>query len=522
MQSVSSRRPLLPILASLLVLTSAIASRGRDSQERPAPSQPQPIDRAKTELTPGMYRASHCKSCHDQDHNPVYPKSLRDRMICQMNEWSVYSQKDKHPIAYRSLESRRSQEMVEQLGQHDSVYRDRKPTEAIGCLSCHAVRLPNGAPLDADALAEGVSCVACHGAYADWVRIHPESILLVGQVGGQAQGGQTDWTHLDRKTKERRYGMTDLWDPVRRTEVCASCHIGNVAEKKVVTHTMYAAGHPPLPGFEVSTFSKAQPAHWESLRKKAELPQRWQRLQPPPNSRNLENTQLIVVGGLVSLRESMKLIRDQAEAVGRDSQSTGWPDFARFDCYACHHELQAADGASWRQSRRRDAYPGRPTPSDWPWMLARLNTEETDPNPKSAHVTELKRLRTSLLGSLQAQPFGDPREFARAADAIVKHSDTMIESLSTRHIDTTRARRFLDQLCQMARDPIPDFEIRPADRLGLSTHLSRDRTRGPARRRNRTRAGRPRGGPVAGSPSAEETDPNRVHAPGSAEARRRL
>ena len=42
-------------------------------------------------------------------------------------------------------------------------------------------------------------------------------------------------------------------DPVRRTELCLSCHLGSTSENKMVTHAMYAAGHPPLPGFEMET-----------------------------------------------------------------------------------------------------------------------------------------------------------------------------------------------------------------------------------------------------------------------------
>ena len=32
----------------------------------------------------------------------------------------------------------------------------------------------------------------------------------------------------------------------------------------MVTHEMYAAGHPPLPGFEIATFCSQMPPHWES------------------------------------------------------------------------------------------------------------------------------------------------------------------------------------------------------------------------------------------------------------------
>ena len=33
-------------------------------------------------------------------------------------------------------------------------------------------------------------------------------------------------------------------------------------------HEWYAAGHPPLPSFELATFESQMPAHWKSLREK--------------------------------------------------------------------------------------------------------------------------------------------------------------------------------------------------------------------------------------------------------------
>src|SRR5262249_38461648 len=180
---------------------------------------------------------------------------------------------------------------------------------------------------------------------------------------------QADWTQLDGEQKERDFGMTDLWNPVTRAEKCASCHIGNHGEGKVVTHAMYAAGHPPLPSFETATFSDAQPRHWEYLREKLKMPKRAARLKPPPDVRNLEQTQLVVVSGLVSLRASMKLSADQAEANKSEPVGAEWPDFARFDCSSCHHELRAEGGASWRQVRRGGRSPGRPGPLDWPAIL---------------------------------------------------------------------------------------------------------------------------------------------------------
>src|SRR5213076_1317723 len=54
----------------------------------------------------------------------------------------------------------------------------------------------------------------------------------------------------------------NLRDPAVRGQFCATCHVGSAADGRVVTHEMYAAGHPPLPPFELGTFMECQPKHW--------------------------------------------------------------------------------------------------------------------------------------------------------------------------------------------------------------------------------------------------------------------
>ena len=100
----------------------------------------------------------------------------------------------------------------------------------------------------------------------------------------------------DRKVKEDKYGMTDLWDPARRVEVCGSCHVGSRAENKVVTHLMYAAGHPPLPSFEVGAFCDMMPRHWQLLAEKNAEARQLLRAKDG----ELEQTKLVVVGAAAS------------------------------------------------------------------------------------------------------------------------------------------------------------------------------------------------------------------------------
>ena len=78
-----------------------------------------------------------------------------------------------------------------------------------------------------------------------------------------------------------------------------------------------------------------------------------------------------MVSGLVAFRESMKLFADQAAAGEQpDTPKALWPDYARYDCTSCHHDIRADNGASWRQLRRQGRVPGRPPAPEWPLVLS--------------------------------------------------------------------------------------------------------------------------------------------------------
>jgi hypothetical protein len=367
-----------------------------------------------------------------------------------MNEWQLYDRHDKHQTAFTSLLSDRGQQIAKKLGY-------KQATEMSACLNCHALSAPTGAQPKPDLLAEGVTCVACHGPFIEWVDTHPRSILYV--IRGTAppvKAGQPDWTKLDRKTKERDYGMTDLWDPIRRAETCVACHVGNYAQGKVVTHAMYAAGHPPLPGFEAATFSDAQPRHWEYMREKSPLRQK--RLIPPPDPRNLEQTRLAVINTLVALRESMQLFADQATANKPEPVVAQWPDFARFDCYACHHELQAQSGASWRQVRHRDGRPGRPASPAWSSILIELGIEAAGKQKAGAAPVQLQKDLEAFHDSLNARPFGDRENAAQAARKVAASADALLKNTKLTVFDHKLVRHWLDRLCDMAGNPSLDYD----------------------------------------------------------------
>jgi Cytochrome c554 and c-prime len=386
-----------------------------------------------------IYRASHCAGCHNQEKNSTYQADERERMICRMNEWQYYDKHDKHQLAFAALLSERGKQIGQQLG-HDV-------TKVDACLNCHATPDPAIKPnaQNRGRLADGVTCVACHGPFAHWVETH-------------ARYEDDEWRNLDRKSKERDYGMSDLWNPVRRAELCASCHIGNHAEGKVLTHAMYAAGHPPLSSFETATFSDAQPRHWQYVREKT---RERQRRIGPVKENNLERAELVAVGGLVAFRESVKLWADQAEA-STSELAAEWPDFARFDCSSCHHDLQAAETPPWRQAQSRGfrASPGRPRATAWSSVLVPIAIEALSKDTESASLqqSQFERALEQFRAAVTIRPFGDRRAGSFAARKLVSWANHLLEDQTRAVVDQVKARALLAEICARAEESIPDYD----------------------------------------------------------------
>jgi hypothetical protein len=423
----------LPViaLACLLALAAGAAAIGAGGEQTP-PARSAAVNPDK--LTPFIVGARECASCHDQKHHSTFTREELGRWICRMDEFPTFNTQDKHKLAFKGLTGPRGQQMGELLG------TDVTKAEA-GCINCHGVP-EHGVPKQQYTREDdGVTCVACHGTYKEWVLNH--------------QIPDKEWSELPPKDKERRFGMTDLWDPVRRTETCASCHIGNHPAGKVITHAMYAAGHPPLPSLETATFGDAQPRHWDLMRKKT--PEHRQRL----GYRDLgdfEQTRLVMLGSLVELRESVKLLADQAEANKPEPIGARWPDYARFDCYACHHELESRVGASWRQIRRQTDFPGRPTAADWPRVLVQLAIEAADPARSSSLKPRFNEILAAFQKNLTARPFGDVSKLIPAARDVIQWADSAISSLERTGFDADKARSLLGRLCEMAGDGRPDYD----------------------------------------------------------------
>lgn len=244
-----------------------------------------------------------------------------------MIEWTIWEKLDKHLSAYEVLKEPRSQRIGELLGKDVLAKK-------TGCVQCHlsnideelySVRFTNK---DKDTLiSQGVSCQACHGPGSDWESIHALE--------------NSGWSKKTAAEKAE-FGFNDLEDPVRRASMCASCHVGNAKLGRVITHEMYAAGHPMLSGFDMEAFADKMPRHWEYQEEKEK------RLDIPAQPFRFERTRGVLVASVIGLQASVDLA---------DDSQTNWPELARLECYSCHHQLQTP---SWRQESHVERLAGRP------------------------------------------------------------------------------------------------------------------------------------------------------------------
>jgi hypothetical protein len=369
-----------------------------------------------------------CKLCHDrkQQEDPL-DQELGLTEFVKLGEFHTWYDRDKHARAHRSLTDAPGRQMGKYLG--FDVAKDTR------CLSCHATLYGGALPPEPE-LRFGVTCEGCHGAAGRWFLPHMDP----------------PWRVRSSPEKEQ-LGMLDLRQPARRARQCFSCHVGNAGEGKTVTHDMYAAGHPPLPGVEVETFLDTMPPHWMALGEKKDSIKRLLRYDP----RDLPAVKSLVIGGVLALREAVNFFGSRMSAA--ESRA----DFALYDCYGCHHDLKLP---SWRQERGYRGIPGRPQLSDWPHALVRLAIFHTsrDSETYQKKSGELRARIRRLDDAVAAKPFGDPEKLgdpkARtgAVGEVIAWLDGLIVEVAASRLDHGAAARLLHRLTLMDDRPDPDYD----------------------------------------------------------------
>jgi hypothetical protein len=386
---------------------------------------------------------------------------------CLLTEYSTWRTVDKHSMAYAVLEGPRGREMGEKL--RIDVTRPES-----GCLSCHAQAFP-AQQLGPDfSNKDGVNCEVCHGPSG-------------GPDGGWLGPHQTSDWRLRTPAEKAKLGLRDLRNVEVQAELCLSCHIGNAELGRVISHPMYAAGHPPLPSVDVARFVKNIPQHW---RDKDQIPW-WQDAPEAIRKANgievekLYGAELTMVGNIVALREAMNLLADRADVNSATPHELAiWPELAlneevrddpRFDdpdefrslalgrwpemalthadCLSCHHELRSP---GWRQRRGFVASPGRPMPRPFPLALIELNLDQYgDASDRSEFDVLLRRLNEAF-GS---RPFGRPDEVRDAARTLANWADAFHDQrLKSANFALASGPTLLRRLCELNLDRISDYD----------------------------------------------------------------
>jgi hypothetical protein len=372
---------------------------------------------AQTEERPFQFiRTNSCQRCHKEAATRDAEVGITERV--RMREWQIWQEHDKHASAYKVLTEPRSQRMGQLLGKNVLA-------KETGCVQCHVSNaveelwspdcFRNGQNLFVQ---EGVSCQACHGPASAWEDEHDE----------------TAWQQKTPAQKAE-FGFNALEDPVRRASMCASCHIGNAELGRVITHEMYAAGHPMLSGFDMEAFADKMPRHWEYQEEKEK------RLDIPAQPFKFERTRGVLVASVIGLQASVDLA---------DEGKASWPELARLECYSCHHQLQMP---SWRQESHVERFAGRPRLELGCLPILRVATQIATGSTQSfdAIVDESRDVFSSNM-------FGDTVKLAMLRTAVDVWSTKTAEKLANMPLDATKVEEILMLLIDAAAEGTHDYD----------------------------------------------------------------
>jgi hypothetical protein len=142
------------------------------------------------------------------------------------------------------------------------------------------------------------------------------------------------------------------------------------------------------------------------------------------------------VGQAVTLRESLKRLARRTQQ--RDAKA--WPEFAEFECFACHHEVQNVKSTYYRRTPGKGLQPVAEWPVSWreargyagvagipPWNPARYFVfrqfvQVTAPESRATLEQQLNNIKT-LMEKVGAN---DPAQIAAAANRAAQTVDDLL------------------------------------------------------------------------------------------------
>jgi hypothetical protein len=378
--------------ACLLTLTAVLTGLALWARPpavpRSVPAEPA-VAPGRLAVSPPLVGTASCsaRGCHGAAQ--PRPGQAADARV-RLDEFTRWIGQDPHVQAFAVLGEERAWKIAAHLGIKDAA-RDAR------CLACHTnpwaatADRPGGisAALARQERLFGVGCESCHGPARDWLVAHTT----------------TSWEKLSPPGK-RALGMVPTRDIAARTQACAGCHVGAPpgpeGVDRDVNHDLIAAGHPRL-NFEPAAFLANLPPHWNPS---ARQPQR-------------NDAQAWAVGQAACAEAALALLTQRAGG-------QPWPEFAEYDCFACHHDLEAK---SWRQSKQhyggagRKRTPGALPWGDWYFSMPRLLAADLD-DPELG-----KRL--DALASTMQRPLPDGRQVQREAGAATAAVKKLRDRLAT-------------------------------------------------------------------------------------------
>jgi hypothetical protein len=256
------------------------------------------------------------------------------------SEYTTWILEDKHTKAYQDLFDIRSQIIEKNLRHKKSVKEAHAEKDQL-CLRCHAMNADDDPQREIFVRDFGVGCESCHGTAQEWLTLHHAR----------------DW-RAKTASEKSDLGFQPLQSLAERATLCVTCHVGG--PDKAVNHDLIAAGHPRL-NFEFGAFQAMMPKHWR---------------EEGENARPDFEARAWALGQVISARAALVLLENRARTA-----TSPWPEFAEYDCFACHHDLREP---SWRQD---PGHYGKRTPGVFPlgtWYYAvlpvalRLSAGKTD------------------------------------------------------------------------------------------------------------------------------------------------
>jgi Cytochrome c554 and c-prime len=373
-------------LQFFLILSAWVTAAPSWAQVKVQPRTTAPTAQAPTQET-GESAFSGPESCAASNcHGGVQPKTV---VRISQNEYSIWAGQDKHARAYTVLSNPVSVRMGRILGLAAA------PNQSDKCLNCHTLNVkPERRAQTFQSTDGGVSCENCHGPAVKWLGPHTLK----------------NWTH----EQSVKLGMYDTRDLARRTEKCLSCHLGT--GEKEVDHTMIAAGHPDLT-FQLDTFSSAMPRHWKA----------------PADASAWLSVRELAVGQAVQLREALNRLN-------RRASGPHWPEFAEYECFACHHSLTTPE-ASWRQAAGyRSRLPGAPVWNPSTYTVFRHVAAGVDPGTMQQLTLQLVEVQR-----ISGNPANKEDLATRAKDAAAL-TDQITQQLKSQPYDRNLTTKLLQEI----------------------------------------------------------------------------